>query len=52
MRLILYQRDMSCGKLNTNRSKCSWIGYTQLKNDFEDWLFNDNVNIPGEYIYR
>lgn len=32
----------------TNRSKCSWNGYSKLKNDFEDWL-NDETEIPGDY---
>lgn len=32
-----------------NRSKCSWDGYTRLKNDFEYWLFSDNVEIRGGF---
>lgn len=33
-----------------NRNKCSWDGYNKLKNDFEDWLFNKNVEIRGDFI--
>lgn len=33
-----------------NRNKCSWKGYNKLKNDFEDWLFSDKVELRGEYI--
>ena len=32
-----------------NRNNCSWDGYTRLKNDFEDWLFSDNVEIRGDF---
>lgn len=32
-----------------NRSKCSWDDYLKLKNDFEDWLFSDNVEIRGDF---
>lgn len=32
-----------------NRSKCSWNGYTKMKNDFEYWLESSNVKIPGDY---
>lgn len=31
-----------------NRNKCSWNGYTKLRNDFEDWLFGP-CDLPGEY---
>ena len=33
-----------------NRSKCSWDGYSKMRNDFEDWLYSSDVKIPGEYI--
>lgn len=32
----------------TNRSKCSWDGYSKLKYDFEDWLV-DKCEISGDY---
>lgn len=33
-----------------NRSKCSWDNYSKLKNDFEKWLYDDKVELRGEYI--
>jgi hypothetical protein len=33
-----------------NRNKCSWEGYNKLKNDFEDWLFSNEVDLRGDYI--
>jgi len=44
---------MKDGKKNIdirNRNKCSWDGYTKLKNDFEDWLYNSDVEIRGDFI--
>lgn len=36
---IIKMRDEHKGINKTNKEKCSWDGYTQLKYDFEDWLF-------------
>lgn len=33
-----------------NRNKCSWDNYTKLLYDFEDWLYNSNVEIRGNFI--
>ena len=33
-----------------NRNKCSWSNYTKLYNDFEDWLYSNNVELRGEFI--
>ncbi len=32
-----------------NRTKCSWNGYNKLKDDFEDWLYSNNVDIRGDF---
>ena len=39
---LIYQRDLKRGIKRTNRTKCSWEGYSKLKNDFEDWLFSES----------
>lgn len=31
-----------------NRNKCTWNGYTKLRNDFEDWLYKKS-NFPGDF---
>ena len=33
-----------------NRNKCSWNSYGKLKNDFEEWLYSDEVELRGDYI--
>lgn len=47
---IIRMKDKSKNIDITNRNKCSWKGYNKLRNDFEDWLFNDKVEIKGEWI--
>ena len=42
-------RDKSKNVDLKNRSKCSWNGYFKLRDDFEDWLFSDNVEIRGDF---
>ncbi len=37
---LVYQRDTRNGIRLTNRNKCSWDGYSKIKEDFEDWLFS------------
>ena len=37
---LVYQRDARNGIRRKNRNKCSWDGYSKLKEDFEDWLFS------------
>lgn len=32
-----------------NRNKCSWDGYLNLRDDFEDWLFN-TPELRGDFI--
>lgn len=34
----------------TNRSKCSWNNYSKLEQDFEDWLYSNDVELRGEFI--
>ena len=46
---LITMRDKSKHIDFKNRSKCSWDGYTRLKNDFEYWLFSDNVEIRGGF---
>lgn len=45
---LIYQRDTSKGKRITNINKCSWIGYSEIKNSFEDWLF-ERSKYPGYF---
>ena len=45
---LITMRDKSKHVDIKNRNNCSWDGYTRLKNDFEDWLFSDNVEIRGD----
>ena len=47
---LIKMRDEKNGIKKNNRDKCSWDGYQKLKNDFEDWLFNRKVEIPGNFI--
>jgi len=47
---LIYQRDAAANILRKNRDKCSWEGYRKLRDDFEDWLFSNNVSEPGEFI--
>lgn len=47
---LIYQRDKSRGKLISNKNKCSWEGYRKLYNEFEDWLYSNNVDLRGDYI--
>lgn len=47
---LIKMRDQAKGIMINNRSKCSWNSYTKLYNDFEDWLFSDKVDKPGEWI--
>lgn len=45
---LIYQRDKQRNKLFSNRNKCSWEGYRDILNGFEDWLF-DVCKYPGEF---
>lgn len=45
---LIYQRDRKSNKLITNRLKCSWTGYKQIRDGFEDWLFAKS-KMPGEF---
>lgn len=47
---LIKMRDEKNGIKKNNRRICSWDGYQKLKNDFEDWLFNKKVEIPGNFI--
>lgn len=47
---LIKMRDQDKGIMINNRSKCSWNGYQKLKDEFEDWLFSDKVDKPGEWI--
>ena len=47
---LIYQRDIKNHIMWSNKSKCSWNGYKNLLYDFEDWLFNENVKKPGDFI--
>ena len=46
---LITMRDKSKHIDFKNRSKCSWDGYLKLRDDFEDWLFGDNVEIRGDF---
>ena len=46
---LIYMNDSSNNIKRTNRKNCSWNGYTKLKNDFEDWLY-DRSELPGNFI--
>ena len=46
---LLRMRDKSKHLNIKNRNKCSWDGYMRLKDDFEDWLFSNNVEIRGDF---
>lgn len=47
---LVKQIDVKNGVKHTNRNKCNWNGYTKLKNEFEDWLFEKPKNLPGDFI--
>lgn len=47
---IIKMRDLKRGILYNNRNKCSWNNYTKLYSDFEDWLFDTNVEKRGDFI--
>lgn len=47
---LIKMRDEKNGIKKNNRKICSWNGYQKLKNDFEDWLFNREVEIPGNFM--
>lgn len=47
---LVRMKDIVSRKNITNRSKCSWDGYSKMRNDFEDWLYSENVEIKGDYI--
>ena len=46
---LITMRDKSKHIDIKNRNKCSWDGYFKLRDDFEDWLFSDNVEIRGGF---
>ena len=45
---LIKMRDEKNHIKKNNRSICSWTGYTKLRNEFEDWLF-DKPARPGKY---
>ena len=47
---LIRMKDVSKRKDITNRTKCSWEGYSKMLYDFEDWLYSDKVSIKGDYI--
>lgn len=47
--ILIRMRDKKLGKYINNKSKCSWDGYTKLKNDFENWLY-EKSKFPGDFI--
>ena len=46
---LLRMRDESKRIDFKNRNKCSWNGYEELIDDFEDWLFSEDVEIRGGF---
>lgn len=47
---LIVQIDKENGIHRMHRDKCSWEGYRKLYNDFEDWLYDTHVNVPGEWL--
>lgn len=47
---LITMRDKSNNINIKNRNKCSWKGYDKLRNDFEDWLYYNNVELRGDFI--
>ena len=45
---LVCQQDKSKGVDRRNRSKYSWMGYNDIKNDFEDWL-EEPCKKPGNF---
>lgn len=46
---LLCQVDKKSHLRNTNRSRCSWTGYRDLRDNFEDWLYS-KCTLPGTFI--
>lgn len=46
---LVRMRDKKTRKLINNKDKCSWEGYSKLRDDFEDWLFGVST-FPGDFI--
>lgn len=46
---LITMRDKSKHLDINNRRKCSWDRYEELRDDFEDWLFSDNVEIRVDF---
>ena len=47
---LIRMKDLSKHIDYKSRNKCSWDNYTKLLYDFEDWLYNSNVEIRGNFI--
>lgn len=47
---LIRMKDIKRNINYTNRNKCSWNNYKKLYNDFEDWLYSNDVEIRGEFI--
>lgn len=47
---LIRVKDLSKNIDIKNRNKCSWEGYFKLRDDFEDWLFSNNVELRGDFI--
>lgn len=45
---LVCQEDRTKGIVRKNKNKCSWIGYKDIKDDFEDWL-ESKCNKPGDF---
>lgn len=46
---LIFQRDVKTGIKHTNRAKCSWKGYSSIRDGFEQWLFRKSTT-PGDFI--
>lgn len=45
---LVCQEDRTKGVVRRNKIKCSWAGYKDIKDDFEDWLFDKSTK-PGNF---
>ena len=47
---LIRMKDQSKHINIKNRNICSWNGYHKLYEDFDDWLFSNNVEVRGDFI--
>ena len=47
---LIRMKDQSKHIDRKNRNICSWNGYHKLYDDFDDWLFSNDVDVRGEFI--